>query len=84
MRWCEQGVAKPRFGSPRVTERGVDAGRHSSPTPRQPRTSALIARHGGDWFRQVGTDDRSGNRTGHGQRRDRRTGVYEIEARTER
>jgi NADH:ubiquinone oxidoreductase subunit F (NADH-binding) len=56
VQWCEQGVAKPRFGSPRVTERGI--GRRPTVVSNAETAGhvALIARHGAGWFRGAGTD----------------------------
>jgi NADH:ubiquinone oxidoreductase subunit F (NADH-binding) len=55
VRWREQGVAKPRYGTPRVTERGIDRRPTLVANAETAAHVALIARHGGDWFRQTGT-----------------------------
>jgi len=55
VRWCEQGIPKPRFGSPRVTERGIDRRPTLVSNAETAAHAGLIARHGGDWFKQTGT-----------------------------
>ena len=79
VRWCEEGVAKPRFGSPRVTERGV--GRRPTVVSNVETAAhvALIARHGSGWFRHAGTDDDPGTALVTVGGAVAAPGVYEIE-----
>jgi NADH:ubiquinone oxidoreductase subunit F (NADH-binding) len=56
VRWREAGVAKPRFGSPRVTERGIDRRPTVVSNAETAAQVALITRYGASWFRQAGTD----------------------------
>ena len=61
VRWCNTGVAKPLPGTARVTERGV--GRRPTLVSNAETLAhvALIARHGADWFRALGTEDDPGS-----------------------
>jgi NADH:ubiquinone oxidoreductase subunit F (NADH-binding) len=79
VRWCEEGVAKPRFGSPRVTERGI--GRRPTVVSNVETAAhvALIARHGAGWFRQAGTDRDPGTALVTVGGAVAAPGVYEIE-----
>jgi NADH:ubiquinone oxidoreductase subunit F (NADH-binding) len=79
VRWCEEGVAKPRFGSPRVTERGI--GRRPTVVSNVETAAhvALIARHGAGWFRQAGTDGDPGTALVTVGGSVAAPGVYEIE-----
>ena len=79
VRWFEEGVAKPRFGSPRVTERGI--GRRPTVVSNVETAAhvALIARHGAGWFRHAGTDDDPGTALVTVGGAVAAPGVYEIE-----
>jgi NADH:ubiquinone oxidoreductase subunit F (NADH-binding) len=79
VRWREEGVAKPRFGSPRVTERGI--GRRPTVVSNVETAAhvALIARHGAGWFRQAGTDGDPGTALVTVGGAVAAPGVYEIE-----
>jgi NADH:ubiquinone oxidoreductase subunit F (NADH-binding) len=79
VRWCEEGVAKPRFGSPRVTERGI--GRRPTVVSNVETAAhvALIARHGAGWFRSAGTDADPGTALVTVGGAVTAPGVYEIE-----
>jgi NADH:ubiquinone oxidoreductase subunit F (NADH-binding) len=79
VRWCEDGVAKPRFGSPRVTERGI--GRRPTVVSNAETAAhvALIARHGAGWFRRAGTDGDPGTALVTVGGAIAAPGVYEIE-----
>jgi NADH:ubiquinone oxidoreductase subunit F (NADH-binding) len=79
VRWCEEGVAKPRFGSPRVTERGI--GRRPTVVANVETAAhvALIARHGAGWFRRAGTDGDPGTALVTVGGAVAAPGVYEIE-----
>jgi NADH:ubiquinone oxidoreductase subunit F (NADH-binding) len=79
VRWCEAGVAKPRFGSPRVTERGIDRRPTLVSNAETAAQVALIARHGGGWFRQAGTDADPGTALVTLSGAVAAPGVYEIE-----
>jgi len=79
VRWCEDGIAKPRFGAPRVTERGI--GRRPTLVANAETVAhvALIARHGGRWFRQAGTDADPGTALITVGGAVAQPGIYEIE-----
>jgi NADH:ubiquinone oxidoreductase subunit F (NADH-binding) len=79
VRWCEEGVAKPRYGSPRVTERGI--GRRPTVVSNVETAAhvALIARHSAGWFRRAGTDDDPGTALVTVGGAVAAPGVYEIE-----
>jgi NADH:ubiquinone oxidoreductase subunit F (NADH-binding) len=76
--WHNDGIATPQSNPPRVTERGI----HRRPTVvanvETVAHVALIARHGADWFRALGTEADPGTAliTLSGAVRD--PGVYEI------
>jgi NADH:ubiquinone oxidoreductase subunit F (NADH-binding) len=61
VQWLNGGPAKPAFVPPRPFERGV----HGRPTLVQNVETlaniALIARNGGEWFRELGNDDEPGS-----------------------
>jgi NADH:ubiquinone oxidoreductase subunit F (NADH-binding) len=82
VRWCNTGVAKPLPATPRVTERGV--GRRPTLVSNVETLAhvALIARHGADWFRALGTDDDPGSTLITLSGAVDRPGVYETEAGT--
>jgi NADH:ubiquinone oxidoreductase subunit F (NADH-binding) len=79
VRWCNTGVAKPLPATPRVTERGV--GRRPTLVSNVETVAhvALIARHGADWFRALGTDDDPGSTLITLSGAVDRPGVYETE-----
>jgi NADH:ubiquinone oxidoreductase subunit F (NADH-binding) len=82
VRWCNTGVAKPLPATPRVTERGV--GGHPTLVSNVETLAhvALIARHGADWFRALGTEDDPGSMLMTLSGALDRPGVYETEAGT--
>jgi NADH:ubiquinone oxidoreductase subunit F (NADH-binding) len=79
VRWCQEGVAKPRFRSPRVTERGI--GRRPTLVANVETAAhvALIARHGASWFKQAGTESDPGTALVTVGGAVAAPGVYEIE-----
>lgn len=79
VRWCNTGVAKPLPATARVTERGV--GRRPTLVSNAETLAhvALIARHGADWFRALGTDDDPGSTLITLSGAVDRPGVYETE-----
>lgn len=73
------GVARPTTQPPRITERGVGRRPTLMANVETLAHVALIARHGADWFRQLGPSDEPGSALitlGGGVRE---PGVYEIE-----
>lgn len=82
VRWCNAGVAKPLPATPRVTERGV-SGRPTMVSNIETLAHVgLIARHGADWFRALGTEDDPGSALITLAGAVDRPGVYETEAGT--
>jgi NADH:ubiquinone oxidoreductase subunit F (NADH-binding) len=76
------GPAKPTFTPPRPTDRGVRRRPtliHNVETLAQ---LALIARHGAEWFRELGTEDEPGSRLVTVAGAVNAPGVYEIECAT--
>jgi NADH:ubiquinone oxidoreductase subunit F (NADH-binding) len=54
------GPARPAFIPPRVTDRGVEARPSLVQNVETLANIALIARHGVDWYRSIGTEDEPG------------------------
>jgi NADH:ubiquinone oxidoreductase subunit F (NADH-binding) len=79
VRWCNTGVAKPRPATPRVTERGVRRRPTLVCNVETLAHVALIARHGADWFRALGTEDDPGSMLITLSGAVDRPGVYETE-----
>lgn len=73
------GIAKPTFIGPRPFERGVSQAPTLVQNVETLAHMALIARHGGDWFSQVGTAEDPGTALITLSGAVERPGVYEIE-----
>jgi NADH:ubiquinone oxidoreductase subunit F (NADH-binding) len=73
------GPIKPTFHPPRPSDRGVDRRPTLVHNPETLAHLGLIARHGPDWFRQLGTDDDPGSTLVTVRGAVVRPGVYEIE-----
>ena len=73
------GPIKPTFHPPRPSDRGVDRRPTLVHNPETLAHLGLIARHGAEWFRQLGTDDDPGSTLVTLRGSVARPGVYEIE-----
>jgi NADH:ubiquinone oxidoreductase subunit F (NADH-binding) len=78
VRWCNEGIAKPVAVPPRVTERGISRRPTLVANVETLAHVAFIARHGGDWFRRLGTVEDPGSALLTVTGAVRRPGVYEI------
>jgi len=76
--WLQGGEAKPLHVPPRPFERGVDGRPTLINNVETLAHLALIARHGSDWFREVGTDAEPGTLLVSLSGAVRRTGVTEV------
>jgi NADH:ubiquinone oxidoreductase subunit F (NADH-binding) len=78
VRWCNEGIAKPLAVPPRVTERGISRRPTLVANVETLAHVGLIARHGGDWFRRLGTVEDPGSALVTVTGAVRHPGVYEI------
>jgi NADH:ubiquinone oxidoreductase subunit F (NADH-binding) len=78
VRWCNEGIAKPVAVPPRVTERGISRRPTLVANVETLAHVGLIARHGGDWFRGLGTVEDPGSALVTVTGAVRHPGVYEI------
>jgi NADH:ubiquinone oxidoreductase subunit F (NADH-binding) len=77
--YLNRGIARPLTQPPRVTERGVSRRPTLVSNAETLAHVALIARHGADWFREIGPDDEPGSALATLSGGVTRPGVYEIE-----
>jgi NADH:ubiquinone oxidoreductase subunit F (NADH-binding) len=78
VRWCNEGIAKPVAVPPRVTERGISRRPTLVANVETLAHVGLIARHGADWFRELGTVEDPGSALVTVTGAVRHAGVYEI------
>lgn len=78
VQWLNQGPAKPTPPTPRVTERGISRRPTLVSNAETLAHVALIARHGAQWFREVGTHEDPGSTLVTLSGAVERPGVYEV------
>ena len=79
MHWLNGGAAKPTFAPPRPFERGVGGRPTLVQNVETLANVALIARHGPEWFRSLGTEAEPGSVLLTVRGAVRRPGVVEVE-----
>jgi NADH:ubiquinone oxidoreductase subunit F (NADH-binding) len=77
--FLNNGIALPTFQPPRITQRGVGRRPTIMSNAETLAHTALIARHGGEWFNQIGTDEEPGSALVTMSGAVAHAGVYEIE-----
>ena len=77
--FLNRGDPRPTVARPRISERGVDRRPTLMSNPETLAHLALIARHGAEWFRQLGSADEPGSVLVTLSGAVRAPGVYEIE-----
>lgn len=77
--FVNKGIARPTYQPPRIGERGVSRRPTLMSNAETLAHVALIARHGGDWFRELGSPDEPGSALITISGGVRSPGVYEVE-----